>query len=408
MKVTLKQTMLAVAIGLFCTSGAYAQRGGNEGGGHDPGTQETAGDFSQSYALDQSSTHKSKVVFDKKMKLHTDIDVSGSPTVAGKIKIDSAAVAIVDDRQKNHDNAAANSLLDNGASIGDGVASNASGNLGFNVSAGDNNQQDNAAALAATDASFVFGMADAEVFVNQLGHSNVTANSGVANNAGIGGAAFSGASGNLGANVTSGNNNQQKNALAASVATSDYAQASVDSSQYSAGNQTTNAGTVESYTDSVDVALFGTLSGTYSGDSRGNAYQANNYYPDSWTGTAHRAGSQTGHVDFDGEAQGAVLNPYRTDQTGATGEPIGGFAFDTDAHEMGDIALNGAMTGTVTTTQYIVAMASNNASLSGAAFQNASGNIGVNVSSGTGNQQANSLSLAVAQPGMGGGGAGGE
>ena len=49
-----------------------------------------------------------------------------------------------------------------------------------------------------------------------------------------------------------------------------------------------------------------------------------------------------------------------------------------------------------------VAAATNSATLSGSAFSGASGNIGVNVSAGTGNQQANSLSLAVAQPSTGG------
>ena len=49
-----------------------------------------------------------------------------------------------------------------------------------------------------------------------------------------------------------------------------------------------------------------------------------------------------------------------------------------------------------------VAAATNRATLSGSAFSGASGNIGVNVSAGTGNQQANSLSLAVAQPSTGG------
>ena len=50
----------------------------------------------------------------------------------------------------------------------------------------------------------------------------------------------------------------------------------------------------------------------------------------------------------------------------------------------------------------VVSNATNTASLSGNAFNAASGNIGVNVSAGTGNQQANSLSLAVAQPSTGG------
>lgn len=393
MNVTMKRTMLAVAVGLLCTSASvYAQ----ESDGSD--------EFSQSYSLDQSSTHKQKVVFDKKLKLHTDIDITGEPMVTGDIDIDSAAIAIVDNRQKNHDNIGLNYLLDNDASIEDDVGSNASGNLGFNVAAGDNNQQDNAAALAATDASFVFGMADGEVFVNQLGHDNSTVNLGSPNSASIGGNAFNTASGNIGVNVTAGNNNQQKNALAASVATSRYSQASVDSSQYSKDNQTANTGYVDSYTDTIDISLTGPVSGTYEGDSRGNAYQANDFYPDTWNGLTHTGGSQTGHIDYDGQAQGAVLNPYRTDESGPNGEPIGGFAFDTDSHEMGDVALDATLSGQVAVTQWIVVMATNDASLSGGAFQNASGNIGVNVSAGTGNQQANSLAMAVAQPGTGGGG----
>ncbi len=59
---------------------------------------------------------------------------------------------------------------------------------------------------------------------------------------------------------------------------------------------------------------------------------------------------------------------------------------------------------------WIAVDATNTASLSGSAFSGASGNIGVNVSSGTGNLQANSLALAVAQPSTGtpGGGGGNE
>ncbi|UWX04006.1 hypothetical protein H1235_00050 [Pseudoxanthomonas sp. NC8] len=52
----------------------------------------------------------------------------------------------------------------------------------------------------------------------------------------------------------------------------------------------------------------------------------------------------------------------------------------------------------VTPSVETVAAATNTAALSGNAFSGASGNIGVNVSAGTGNLQANSLSLAVAQP----------
>ena len=305
-------------------------------------------------------------------------------------------------------------LQANDAHIGDDVASNAAGNLGFNVAAGDNNTQDNAAALSAADASFSFGMADAEVFVNQQGSGNQTANMGVTNAAGLSGNAFSGAAGNIGVNVTSGNNNEQKNALAASVATSAYAQSSISSNQTSSGNSVSNQGYFDEVSSTTTVTLSGNVSGqtassssgTYQG--RGAAYQQNHFYVDNWTGETHNGGTQTGHSDWDIDTQGAVRNPYR--------QGIGGFAMDTDEkgsvsmQELGTADLQASLTGTVTTTDFIAVYSTNDARLGDSAFANASGNIGVNVSSGTGNLQANSLALAVAQPstGAGGGSGGGE
>ena len=117
-----------------------------------------------------------------------------------------------------------------------------------------------------------------------------------------------------------------------------------------------------------------------------------------------------GHADFDNESQGAVLNPNRPG--------VGGLGFDNE--EAGDYAgtqsgsislgelsfddLEASLAGTVTTTQWLVHDATNTASLSDSAFANASGNIGVNLAAGAGNLQANSLSMAVAQPGANGGG----
>ncbi len=305
----------------------------------------------------------------------------------------------------------------------------------MNIGSGDSNQQDNAAALSSADASFAFGMADGEVFVNQQGAFNSTMNAGVTNSATISGNAFNSASGNLGVNVTSGNNNQQKNAMAAAVATTSFAQSSVASNQASGHNSVSNAGYVQQYNDTVDVSMSGAVrgyslglglggyaghsSGSYSGNSSSNssgmAYQASNLYPDSWNGDTHPSGNQTGHIDFDNEAQGAVQNPNRPG--------VGGFAFDTSSHSSGSESgttrgtesgalgfvelsandLYADLSGTVTTTRWVVVDATNTASLSGNAFQNASGNIGINVASGSGNQQANSLAMAVAQPGGGGG-----
>ncbi|MDR7194477.1 adhesin [Luteimonas terrae] len=372
----------------------------------------------------ERNEHGVSVNLEKDLSLSSDIAFSGDPTITGSIDLDSAAIAVIDNRQSVSGNTGLNKVLENTASIADDVGSEASGNLLFNVAAGDNNVQDNAAALSAADAGFAFGLADAEVFVNQIGSQNMTMNHGVTNDAAIGGNAFSAATGNIGVNVASGNNNAQKNAMAASVATAAYAQASVSSNQASSGNVTSNAGSYERFTDTVNVSLSGTMRGNsiavgyggYEGstsgtsESRGNAYQQSNFYADMWQGEQHPAGPVIGHADFDGASQGAVNNPYRgSDEHG----PIGGLAFDTDSQgtyegsesgelafiELGYTELDAALSGTVTTSRWVAVAATNDASLSGSAFSAASGNIGVNVAAGTGNLQANSLSMAVAQPG---------
>ncbi|WP_251276761.1 hypothetical protein, partial [Enterobacter hormaechei] len=89
--------------------------------------------------------------------------------------------------------------------------------------------------------------------------------------------------------------------LAASVATTAMAQSSISSNQVSTGNTVSNAGFVQSYTDTVQVGLHGGVSGltwgngagTYRGT--GNAYQMANYYRDTWNGALpHPGGNSTG------------------------------------------------------------------------------------------------------------------
>ncbi|WP_222566096.1 adhesin [Novilysobacter antarcticus] len=392
----------------------------------------------------EGNEHQVSVSLKKDLSLSSDISFTGNPTISGDIELDSAAIAIVDNRQSSSDNLGLNDMLTNEASIEDDVGSDASGNLAFNVAAGDNNVQDNAAALSAADASFAFGMADAEVFVNQAGSGNLTMNSGVTNDASMGGNAFSAASGNIGVNIAAGNNNQQKNALAASVATSAYAQSSVSSNQNSSGNVTDNAGHYERRSETVAINLTGTVDGftiaegygnyegtsqgTFEGDSTaslsGYADQIGDVYPDMWSNTAnddssnpHPGGNLMGHLDLDTDTQGG------SDLNGDGGALAFGVDLDGDGTvsgttessesgelgflELGYAALDASLSGSVTNSYWIAVDATNTASLSGSAFSAASGNIGVNVAAGTGNLQANSLSLAVAQPSTGGGGGGG-
>lgn len=354
------------------------------------------------------------------LSLTSDIDFTGNPTVSGDLEIDSAAIAVIDNRQSNSGNLGMNDTLTNDASIAENTATEAEGNLQFNVAAGDNNQQDNAAALSAADASFAFGLADSKAFVQQVGSGNITGNLGQTNTASVGDAAFADATGNIGVNVTSGNNNQQKNALAASVATSKYASAAVSTHQVSSGNAVANAPKRDTVYDEVSISLSGSVEGwsaaagwgAYEGETSGsyagsgNAYQSDNFYLDTWDGELdHPNGESTGHIDLDNEIQGAVPHP--------TKQGVGGIAFDTTEsgeyegseegelgfYELGYSDLWASLSGTVEIARDVItSAATNTASLSGDAFARASGNIGVNVSAGTGNQQANALSLAVAQP----------
>lgn len=370
MNATAKKTLLAVAIAaMFSTAAAYAGEHGR-----DP----------------HHDSNKSQVSFDKKVKLSSDLRVHGDPRVNGTIFVDSAAIAIVDNKQANSGNGAANSELTNSASATDNVAQGASGNIGVNIGAGDNNQQDNAAALSATDASFAFGMADGEVFVNQAGAYNGTENYGVTNSSTLSGNAFQNASGNLGVNVTSGNNNQQKNAMAASVATTSFAQSSVSSDQSSSHNMVSNSGYDKSYTDSVDVSLHGPVQGYsygygiggYEGSSHGG------YYGFTSSGDDHH-----NHDNFSSDNKSKDGNKG-TEQGSTWSQEHGKLGFV----EFSENDLYANLCGTVNTTRWVHVDATNTASLSGNAFQSASGNIGINVSAGTGNQQANSLAMAVAQP----------
>ena len=295
---------------------------------------------------------------------------------------DSAAVATVDNNQSVTGNVTANNKLKNTSSIEDRTAAQASGNIGMNVASGDNNAQDNAAALAATDADFAFGLADSEIDVGQTGMGNVTVNEGVKNDAYVTDNAFRWASGNIGVNVASGNNNQQKNALAASVATTKFAHAGVSVDQMSSGNVVSNAGRVERYDDTTAVHLSGTVQGYSLGYGLGG-------YAGSTSSTSQ--GTESGSWDVLGYSLGGYSGSTSSSSQGSEQGALG-FV------ELSASDLWADLCGYVTTSRYVVVNATNDASLSGNAFQHATGNIGVNVASGTGNLQANSLSLAVAQP----------
>ncbi|MFG0380692.1 hypothetical protein ACF8C6_06985 [Pseudomonas sp. zbq_18] len=279
----------------------------------------------------------------------------------------SDADASITDSQDVNYNTVNNQMTVNNAKVKDGSITDVSGNAGVNVVAGDNNQQANAAALASADASFVFGSnANATIDVNQNGNNNLLNNVSVPNTASLNGSLYN-TSGNIGVNIAAGNYNQQKNDMAAAVA-GGSASASAGVSQTLSGNTTNNAAQIAlgEVAKKVNVEL----SGTY----EGNSAQSNDVYPEVWSGGDHPGGDQQiGHIDFDNE-----------------GSQPGRFEFA----EQGDLTLSGSVTSINTVITEIVPV-TNNATLSNALYS-VSGNVGVNIAAGGGNQQANALSIAAA------------
>lgn len=316
--------------------------------------------------------------------LNANIDLVGLGVASGY------SSATVDSKQLNGGNVGNNNVVNNNASISDNSMRDASGNIGANAAAGDNNQQANDAALAAADAATVFAKADA--YSLQQSGGNATSNYGVSNNAALDGNALRGAEGNVGVNVTAGNSNLQQNSLAASVNTEGVgASATTAGMQNAGGNTTSNTRARDTITTFTRTVMTGRLAGWYSGESD----QEGDVYLDTWTGRFHEGGTNTGHVDVDDSAQGA------TDAN----EDGGAFHFN----EMGNQALAGTLTGYVEHQQVVYIPHRNNASMGGNSLRGASGNVGVNVSAGSNNMQRNSLSIAAGGGGNGGGtGGGGE
>ncbi|WP_442489046.1 hypothetical protein [Halomonas litopenaei] len=313
---------------------------------------------------------------------------------------DNYSGATVDSKQLSNNNDATQTLTTNDATLGGNALQGASGNIGANVAAGDNNQQANDAALSSSDAATVFGQAASFSF--QSASNNMTDINGSPNTALMGGNALRNASGNIGVNVAAGVGNAQHNSLAASVNTaSGSADATTGGVQASYDNTTTSNGQVVTLTDTsafvAGVALGGSYEGGGSGTYGGNWEQTNDVYPEIWQGGDSHPGGESlwGHADFDD--QGPDGNDGRFE--GSEGGELG-------FTESGTIALGGiAVGGSVNTTQMLVYQ-ENAATLGGNALRGATGNIGVNIASGSGNMQRNSLSIASSMGGAASGGGG--
>lgn len=403
MKPTLKNIILAQAVLALCaTPFVFAENGDN--GSSDSITK------SYSEEVTVNLNNEVSVYIDRQDMIYKDITIEGGVEVDGLVEADAVTKALVDNKQLSNDNEVANIHHDNDSAVGS-IMEDASGNLGLNVTTGDNNIQDNAAAIAAADAEFVFdgALAIADVVVNQDATYNDTLNMGSTNSSSLGNNALSGASGNIGVNISAGNSNLQKNNLSAAVAPGVDAEATVSVMQQATGNLTLNHADHEVQMQVVDISLSGSLEGggSLSGSYNGAQYvdQMGDVYPDIWPvdsdgGFLHMTDQPaTGHLDLDTDTQGGVdLNGDggALAFTGAEGGVIDG--------ELTDVEMAGTFTGQVVFFEEVWIRTSNTAMVGDGALNGASGNIGVNVASGTNNVQNNSLSMVTSSGGSSGGG----
>lgn len=284
---TFKKAPLAVAIASLFISGSVLAWN------YTPPAEETGFEASSSITSTVTNTKEISVTHDTDFS--SDIDVNGSVYLWGKGYVG----ALTDSKQMNEDNLVNNNKVNNSTGISGDAFRGANGNIGANVAGGDNNQQANDAALAASDANWVFARATTASF--QSSSENATTNNSVSNTAGLSGNVFQNSSGNIGVNAAAGTGNSQQNTFSAAVSNNGSAEAASVGVQQSYGNVTDN-----DLAQLTVKTLFGTAT-----------------------------------ID---------------------GPPV-----------------------------------NNSANISGNAFRGASGNVGVNVASGTGNMQRNSLAIAAGQ-----------
>ena len=287
-----------------------------------------------------------------------DHDHDPSPLLS--LLVNAGAAASVMDTQTSHNNTVLNQGTQNQASV-NSSGSNANGNLGINVAGGDANQQDNAAAIATADESFIFGSAVSATSATQSNYGNAVGNYSTTANASLNNSANS-SSGNIGVNVTAGDYNQQKNNLAIAVSGGRVASASA------AANQTSNNTTVGNYatqtykTDTLKLTV--DLKGHYQGKGQGFVEDKD----------SHNWGNSYGSREDDRN------NHTQKDPLSFT--------------ESGTVDLSGVVTYQVMTPSGWANPVTNNAQMNNS-LNNVSGNVGANVAAGIGNQQSNSLSIAA-------------
>lgn len=223
------------------------------------------------------------------------------------------------------------------AVVRDNAFQHASGNIGLNVASGNTNQQANIAYIDAGSPTFVFSGTYNQTTSNEdLG----SLFSGL-NTATVRDNAFQHASGNIGANVASGDQNSQLNGLMVAENSTQVYKGAIAQTEFD-----TN----------------GSVSGMNTGTIRDNAFQH----------ASGNIGLNVASGNLNQQANEAVI------ETMASSSDSDLYSATFSITQWGAANLN-------------ILSGANTATVRDNAFQHASGNIGANLASGNGNQQANAL-----------------
>ncbi|MGE8149990.1 heme utilization protein [Pseudomonas vancouverensis] len=277
------------------------------------------------------------------------------PTLEQILQITAGAGAAVLDAQNSDGNGVLNQGTKNNATI-DNSANGGNGNMGMNNAGGDGNQQDNAAALATADESFIFGSAVSATSATQVNTNNTVVNASSTANASLNNVG-NGGSGNIGVNNAAGDFNQQKNNLAIAVSGGRVAQSAAAANQTSTGLSVSNYGTQ-----------------TYKKDELKGTFNAAGVFVAAGEATTKGDDHHGGYGDKGGYG--------------------GGKDQKSDFVAVGVFGLAGVTTQQVMTPDGWKNPVTNNATVTNVG-NNFNGNAGFNNAAGVGNQQSNSLSIAA-------------
>jgi hypothetical protein len=420
MKTYLKITPLALAVAaafaLSATSALAGRDDDNRNDGKDP--------------------HGSSTRVNTDISINKDIDVDGKVYIYGHIDPKADAEAVIQGDQLATQNKVVNKYHQNNASVNDNSLNNAQGNVGVNMSAGDNNIQSNELAIAAQDATNVFGMATAQVMFDQGSFGNVAINKPANNNASISNNVLNGAQGNVGVNVSAGDGNVQRNAAALSSGHNNVAIATVSTEQKNAGNFTLNkgevlswgtaaktSGTVTQQTASLDASFNASFNADGSFSKSGGSYHSSTNTTSSDDQNTLNVTATTTGTGSVASASKSVNDPMSVSVTVSNGGSATATAtsdvnsslkttddrssswgknkqFSKSFTASGAVqAASNEILGCVTT-QYVpvpqnILWSTNNANLSNNVLNGASGNVGVNIAAGTNNLQENIMAAAA-------------